>query len=47
MARRALARYFGTSELFWMNLQTGYDLEVERTRLKGRLAKEVIVRPVA
>lgn len=39
-----LARYFGTSEAFWMNLQVRYDLEVERERLKGRLAKEVTVR---
>ena len=28
-----LARYFGTSERFWMNLQTRYDLEIERDRL--------------
>jgi plasmid maintenance system antidote protein VapI len=28
-----LARYFGTSERFWMNLQTRYDLEVEKDRL--------------
>src|SRR5947209_4481797 len=28
-----LARYFGTSERFWMNLQGRYDLEVERDRL--------------
>lgn len=27
-----------------MNLQTRYDLEVERARLEGRLAKEVAVR---
>ena len=38
-----LARYLGTSERFWMNLQTRYDLEVEKGRLKGRLAKEVAV----
>ena len=25
-----LARHFGTSERFWMNLQTRYDLEVEK-----------------
>ncbi len=24
-----LSRFFGTSESFWMNLQTRYDLEVE------------------
>ncbi len=28
-----LARYFGTSERFWMNLQTRYDLGIERDRL--------------
>jgi addiction module HigA family antidote len=39
-----LARYFGTSERFWMNLQTRYDLEVQKGRLKGRLAKEVTAR---
>lgn len=32
-----LARYFGTSERFWMNLQTRYDLEVEKDRLGGAL----------
>lgn len=38
-----LARYFGTSEQFWLNLQAHYDLEVERDRLGGRLKKEVAV----
>jgi addiction module HigA family antidote len=38
-----LARFFGTSERFWLNLQTGYDLEVERDRLRKRLPKEVAV----
>lgn len=28
-----LARYFATSERFWMNLQGRYDLEVQRDRL--------------
>src|SRR5215475_7940806 len=28
-----LARYFGTSERFWLNLQSRYDLEIERDRL--------------
>jgi addiction module HigA family antidote len=37
-----LARFFGTSERFWLNLQTNYELELERDRLKGRLAKEVL-----
>ena len=39
-----LARYFGTSERFWLNLQTGYDLDVERDRLGDRLEQEVIRR---
>jgi addiction module HigA family antidote len=36
-----LARFFGTSDRFWLNLQTRYDLEVEKERLKGRLEREV------
>jgi addiction module HigA family antidote len=38
-----LARYFGTSERFWLNLQTHYDLEVEKDRLADRLEAEVAV----
>ncbi len=38
-----LARYFDISERFWMNLQTRYDLEVEKGRLRGRLVREVAV----
>ena len=38
-----LARFFGNSERFWLNLQTGYDLEIERDRLRNRLPKEVAV----
>jgi addiction module HigA family antidote len=34
-----LARFFGTSDRFWLNLQAAYDLDVERDRLAGRLAK--------
>ncbi len=41
-----LSRYFGTSEKFWLNLQTGYDLEVERDRLGDRLEAEVLQRAV-
>ena len=33
-----LARYFGTSERFWLNLQSRYELEVEREELAHRLA---------
>lgn len=32
-----LARYFGTSERFWINLQARYDLEVEKDRLGDTL----------
>lgn len=38
-----LSRYFGLSERFWMNLQTRYDIEVEKDRLENRLEKEVHV----
>ena len=38
-----LARFFGTSEAFWLNLQTRYDLEIERDRLGSRLEEEVTV----
>ena len=39
-----LARYFGSSEGLWLNLQTRYDLEVEKDRLGARLEQEVTVR---
>ncbi len=39
-----LARYFGNSERFWLNLQTQYDLDVGRDRLGNRLSKEVMQR---
>jgi addiction module HigA family antidote len=32
-----LARYFATSERFWLNLQSRYDIEIERTRLAPAL----------
>ncbi|MBI3454200.1 MAG: HigA family addiction module antidote protein [Candidatus Rokubacteria bacterium] len=38
-----LARYFGTSERFWLNLQARYDLEIEKDRLGDRLQHEVQV----
>lgn len=38
-----LSRYFGLSDGFWMNLQSRYDLEIEKDRLEGRLRKEVKV----
>ena len=38
-----LSRFFGTSERFWLNLQSRYDLEVEKDRLGRRLQREVRV----
>jgi addiction module HigA family antidote len=38
-----LSRYFGTSEKFWMNLQTRYDMELQKDFLGDRLEKEVVV----
>ncbi len=38
-----LARFFGTSDRFWLNLQGAYDLDMERDRLAGRLNREVEV----
>lgn len=38
-----LARYFGTTDRFWLNLQARFDLEVQRDLLGSRLAKEVRV----
>lgn len=36
-----LARYFGTTPEFWINLQARYDLEVARQTLRGRIEREV------
>ena len=36
-----LSRFFGTSDRFWLNLQTRYDIEVEKDRLGSRLNQEV------
>ncbi|OFL67454.1 MULTISPECIES: HigA family addiction module antitoxin [unclassified Brevibacterium] len=33
-----LARYFGTSEEFWMNLQSNYELRLKRRALKNTVA---------
>ncbi len=32
-----LARYFGTSEEFWMNLQSNYELRIERRALRDQV----------
>lgn len=36
-----LARYFGTSDSFWMGLQADYDLEEAKNRLKSKLDREI------
>ena len=38
-----LSRYFGMSERFWLNLQTRYDLEIEKDKMKGQLEQDVKV----
>jgi len=38
-----LSRYFSLSERFWLNLQSRYDLEVEKDKLRGRIESEVKV----
>ena len=38
-----LARYFGTTDRFWLNLQARFDLETQRDILGARLEKEVRV----
>jgi antitoxin HigA-1 len=34
-----LARYFGTTDGFWLNLQTRFDLEVEKDHIGNTLDK--------
>ena len=38
-----LARFFGTTAQFWLNLQAHFDLETERDRLGARLRARVEV----
>ncbi len=42
-----LARYFGLSPQFWLNLQASYDLETEIDRIGSRIDREVRQRAVA
>jgi addiction module HigA family antidote len=39
-----LARYFGTSPEFWINLQARHDLDVADRTLRRRIAREVAPR---
>lgn len=38
-----LSRYFSLSERFWLNLQTRYDIEVQKDKLGKRIEEEVKV----
>lgn len=42
-----LARYFGTTAQFWLNLQTSYDLKIAERQVGSKIAKEVRSRLVA
>ncbi len=42
-----LARYFGTTPEFWLNLQSAYDLKVARRELGARIDREVRTREAA
>jgi addiction module HigA family antidote len=42
-----LARYFGTTPQFWLNLQTSYDLRMAERQVGLKIAKEVHTRLVA
>jgi addiction module HigA family antidote len=42
-----LSRYFGMSDRFWINLQSRYDIKMEKDLLADRLDREVRSRPAA
>lgn len=42
-----LARYFGTSAQYWLNLQLAYDLEVASAQIQARIEREVLPRTAA
>ncbi len=42
-----LGTYFGTTALFWLNLQMLYDLEMERDKVADRLKTIKVFHPVA
>jgi len=42
-----LARYFGTTPEFWMNLQSAFDLRTARLRTMDAIEREVRPRDVA
>jgi len=42
-----LARYFGCSPEFWLNLQTAYDLRVTKEKASAAIEREILPREVA
>ncbi|GFO56296.1 transcriptional regulator [Geomonas sp. Red276] len=42
-----LARYFGTTPQFWLNLQTSYDLKIADEKLGAKIEREVQARVMA
>ena len=42
-----LARYFGTSPQYWLNLQVAYDLEVAGQQIQPQIEREVLPRTAA
>ena len=42
-----LARYFGTSAQYWMNLQAAYDIEAASQKLASRIERDVLPRAAA
>jgi addiction module HigA family antidote len=42
-----LARYFGTSPEFWLNLQSLYDLRIAERKARARIEREVTPLKVA
>ena len=42
-----LARYFGTSAEYWINLQSAYDLEIAEREIRPQIEREVLPRTAA
>jgi addiction module HigA family antidote len=42
-----LARYFGTSPQYWLNLQIAFDIEVAVQEIQSRIEREVLPRTAA
>lgn len=42
-----LARYFGTTPQFWMNLQTSFDLKIAEQEIGSKIERDVHARLIA